>query len=94
MKLEWNRFNGSPFLHRADGVGAVYLTMGESAHIARPKTRLYAMNPHSPVCPVNRDRAMQYREFDSVTEARAVAQQWEDAFVDFMVGALESEANK
>jgi len=97
MTLDWDTMfpDGSKRAQRAEGIGATYITLdmtGEE-HLIEPDriVKVYAMNPRQPACPINKDRAMLYREVESVLHARQVAQEWENGFVDALANVLESK---
>ena len=92
MVLEWSNFNGSSMLHRADGLGAVYIIAPHRTELFNHEEitawNIYAMNPWSSLCPINKDRAMLYRQVSTLDEAKAVAQEWDSGFIDALAVAL------
>jgi hypothetical protein len=85
MKLIWTHWNTQAHEDLAQTLNAIYMVLDvrESSGVVK----VYAMNPHAPLCPINKDRAMRYAEVESIEDAKDLAQEWESAFQSAVVEA-------
>lgn len=73
----FSRSRSSVFIYlRVDEEGLLVTPGGSTAF----EVRVYEMSAREPLCPINRERAMRFREVATIEEAKTLAETWSWSF--------------